>query len=80
MKSKTNFTCFEDYLAKQLEDPEFAAEYAQIEQETVSRTLADRLTGKIGRVGDGSGSHPIAENHSALFGEIMAEKRKEGHV
>jgi hypothetical protein len=44
------------------------------------RTLADRLAGKIGRVGDGTGAHPIAANHSELFGEILKQKSKEGHI
>ncbi|HEX8905690.1 MAG TPA: hypothetical protein VF771_12640 [Longimicrobiaceae bacterium] len=43
------------------------------------RTLADLMEGLIGTV-SGGGGESMAENHSALFGEYLEEKRRQGHL
>ena len=44
-----------------------------------ARTLADLMEGLIGQYSSG-GAEGLAENHSALFGEYLEEKRRDGRL
>jgi hypothetical protein len=43
------------------------------------RSMAERLAGRLGRVGSGGGER-VAQEHSRIFGDILEEKRRAGHL